>query len=71
MAIFQLLRSGPYLGFVARGLQGTQIGSELVEIPLPVETARFRAGAMFAKTLANVAPINALIDLLRAEAARH
>ncbi len=70
MAIFQLLRSGPYLGFVARGLLNSQIGDGLVEIPLPVETPRFRAGAMFAKTLANVAPINALIELLRAEAAK-
>jgi DNA-binding transcriptional LysR family regulator len=70
-AIFQLLRAGPYLGFVARGLTSTPMSEGLVEIPLPVDAARFKAGAMFARTLANVAPINALIELLRAEADRH
>jgi len=69
-AIFQLLRAGPYLGCVASGLLGSSIGQGLVEIKLPADVTRFRAGAMLARTLANVAPINALIDLLRAEAAR-
>lgn len=67
MAIFQLLRAGPYLGFVASGLLGGAVGAGLIEIPLPVETPRFRAGAIYARTLAGVAPIEALIDLLRSE----
>ena len=70
MAIFQLLRAGPYLGCVANGLLGSSIGQGLVEIKLPADVTRYRAGAMFARTLANVAPINVLIDLLRAEAAK-
>jgi DNA-binding transcriptional LysR family regulator len=69
MAIFQLLRAGPYLGCVASGLLVSAIGEGLVEIPLPIEVARFKGGAMFARTLANVAPINALIELLRRSAA--
>jgi DNA-binding transcriptional LysR family regulator len=68
-AIFQLLRTGRYLGCIASGLVGASAGAGLVEIPLPSEPARFRAGAMYARTLANVAPITALIELLRAEAA--
>lgn len=69
MAIFQLLRAGPYLSYVTKGLLHTSIGKGLVEIPMPVEAYRFRAGAMFARTLANVAPINALIELLRKDMA--
>ncbi len=69
MAIFQLLRSGPYLGCVASGLLVSAVGQGLVELPLPIEGARFKGGAMFARTLANVAPINALIELLRRSAA--
>lgn len=69
-SIFQLLRASPYLGCLASGLLGSAIGQGLVEIRLPTEGFRFRAGAMFARTLANVAPINVLIELLRAEAAK-
>lgn len=69
-AIFQLLRASPYLGCLASGLPGSAIGQGLVEIRLPTDGFRFRAGAMFARTLANVAPINVLIELLRAEVAK-
>jgi len=65
MAIFQLVRQGPYLGCLASGPLVSAIGEGLVELPLPVEQAHFRGGAMFARTLANVAPINALVELLR------
>lgn len=69
LAIFQLLRTGTYLSSVASGLLTSQVGHGLVEIPLPIEVSRFKGGAMFARTLANVAPINALIELLRRSAA--
>lgn len=68
MAILQLLRAGPYLGCVASGLLVSAIGEGLVELPLPIDPVRFRGGAMFARTLANVAPINALVDLMRSAA---
>ncbi len=71
LAIFQLLRTGPYLGCVASGLLVSAVGEGLVELPLPIEVARFRGGAMFARTLANVAPINALVDMLRKLVASH
>jgi len=67
MAIFQLLRTGRYLGFVASGLLDSAVGAGLVEIRLPVETPRFRAGAMYPRSLDGVTPVEALIDLLRSE----
>lgn len=69
LAIFQLLRAGPYLGFVPHGLLRTPMAAGLAEIVLPVDGYRFRAGAMFARTLAHVAPIQALVGMLRKEAA--
>lgn len=69
MALFQLLRAGPYLSCVASGLLVSPLADGLVELPLPYDVARFRGGAMFARTLANVAPVNTLIELLRKGAA--
>lgn len=69
LAVFQLLRSGPYLSYLAVGLLRSPFGADLVAIAVPETISRFPAGAMFPRTLANVAPVEMLVDLLREGAA--
>jgi len=69
LAVFQLLRSGPYLSCLAVGLLRQPFGADLVEIAMPETISRFPAGAMFPRTLANVAPVEMLVELLREGAA--
>ena len=69
LAVFELLRSGPYLSCLAVGLLHQPFGADLVEIAIPETVSRFPAGAMFPRTLANVAPVEMLVDLLREGAA--
>jgi DNA-binding transcriptional LysR family regulator len=69
LAVFQLLRSGPYLSCLAVGLLRQPFGADLVEIAIPETISRFPAGAMFPRTLANVAPVEMLVELLREGAA--
>lgn len=69
LAVFQLLRSGPYLSCLAVGLLRQPFGADLVEIAVPETISRFPAGAMFPRTLASVAPVEMLVDLLREGAA--
>jgi DNA-binding transcriptional LysR family regulator len=69
LAVFQLLRSGLYLSSLAVGLLRAPFGGDLVEIKVPDTVSRFAAGAMFPRTLANVAPVAMLVDLLREGAA--
>ncbi|MBI1776692.1 MAG: LysR family transcriptional regulator [Proteobacteria bacterium] len=65
LAVFQLLRSGPYLSYLAPGLLRAAFTSDLVEIKISESVSQFSAGAMFPRTLANVEPVEMLVDLLR------
>lgn len=65
IAVAQLLRAGPYLSCLARGLLSTPFGQGIVALDAGAPVARFDAGAMVPRTLANVAPVRRLIALLR------
>lgn len=69
LAVFQLLRSGPYLSCLGAGLLRQPFGADLVEIAVSETISRFPAGAMFPRTLVNVAPVAMLVELLREGAA--
>lgn len=64
IAVAQLLRAGPYLSILAQGLLRTPFGQGLSAIDIGEPVARFAAGAMVPRTLANVAPVQRLIALL-------
>jgi len=69
IALFQLLRSGPYVSCIAEGLLDPSFGHGLVELPVGASVSRFVGGAMFPRALAEVTPLKTLIALARETAA--
>jgi len=64
VALFEMLRSGPYLSCLAEGLLDTHIGAGIVALDIGGEVSSFSAGAIYPRAVAEIAPVKHLLRLL-------